>query len=179
MENNKIPFGKKLRVGNFYVLKHTKSIDKNELKRWRTAKGIPVEIQRTLSRGGLPYIKVSTISENWSVELACTQRMYMVIDSQHTEMGVFTNESVTNLKNLFTMWYADTCLIGDNEYLKDKGNAIKAFMDRQKAKEITKEEEADILKEEETKLKAEENLKDMADKINKEDNNNGSNGQTD
>ena len=65
MENNKIPFGKKLRAGNFYVLKHTKSILGSELKRWRTAKCIPAEIQRTMGRVGLPNIKVSTIGENW------------------------------------------------------------------------------------------------------------------
>lgn len=178
MENDKIPFGKKLRAGNFYVLKHTKSISGSELKRWRTAKGIPAEIQRTLSRGGLPYIKVSTIGENWSIELACTQHMYMVIDSQPTEMGVFTDEAVMNLKNLFTTWYADTCLIGDNEYLEDKGSAIKAFLDRQKGKEISKEDEVKILDDEKTKLEAEENMKDMADKLSKEDSD-GSDRKTD
>jgi hypothetical protein len=178
MENDKIPFGKKLRVGNFYVLKHTKSISGSELKRWRTAKGIPAEIQRTLGRGGLPYIKVSTIGENWSIELACTQHMYMVIDSQPTEMGVFTDEAVTNLKNLFTTWYADTCLIGDNEYLEDKGRAIKAFMERQKAKDVSEEEDAKILKEEQVRLKAEKDLQDMADNTGKEVKD-GGNGQTD
>ena len=102
----------------------------------------------------------------------------MVIDSQPTEMGVFTDEAVTNLKNLFTTWYADTCLIGDNEYLEDKGRAIKAFMERQKAKDVSEEEDAKILKEEQVRLKAEKDLKDMADNTGKGVKD-GSNGQAD
>lgn len=178
MENNRIPFGKKLRAGNFYVLKLTKSISGRELKQWRTAKGVPEEIQRTLGRSGLPCIKVSSVSENWSIELACTHRMYMFIDSMPMEAGVFTNDAAASLENLFTMWYTDTCLLGDKGYIEDKGNALKAFMNRVKALEIGDEEDASILHEEQVRLKAEENLRDMEERVRKEAED-GSNRQAD
>ena len=70
-----LPFGKKLRVRNFVVLKYTKSLKPSELKQLRNQKGIPAEVQKHLQRGGLPYIKVETLEEigpvSGSVLLRC------------------------------------------------------------------------------------------------------------
>ena len=144
-----IPFGKKIKVMNFFVLKYTKALSSGELKRMRNAQGIPAEAQKHLQRGGLPYIKVMTLSENWSVEFVCCTAMYELIerfcvfeDSEHGEL-VLTEEALAGLHNLFVLMYSDTAIVGDTEYFEAKGKALNEFMARQWAKKETPDSKAE------------------------------------
>ena len=76
----KLPFGKKVMLGSFYVLKHSRSLSAKEAKALRNAEGLPPEIIKALDRRSLPYIKVSSVSESWSVEFVAGMCMYDAID---------------------------------------------------------------------------------------------------
>ena len=43
-----LEFGKKVQVGNYYILKYSKSLSKAEVKRLRSAQNIPADIQKHL-----------------------------------------------------------------------------------------------------------------------------------
>lgn len=152
MENVKtMPFGKKVRCGNFFVLKRTKSLGKSELKMLRDDMGIPADVQKRLSRSGLPYIRVEAVSGIWAVEYCCNTQMYMVID-QMLPLAVdadFRGESVqtgvADFAHLFAMMMADTMVVGDGEYQKDKALAMKGLIERQKPAEVSVEDDREIL----------------------------------
>ena len=172
-----LPFGKKIKVMNFFVLKYTKALKGGELKRLRNAEGIPADVQKHLQRGGLPYIKVMTLSENWSVEFICSSTMYNFIDSrcQVNEQNELPNDTILALHNLFALMYADTAVLGDTEYYEIKGKALNEFMARQKASDETAESKAEddkVLEEVKAGEEAKANIIDMSNQI-KEGGNNG------
>lgn len=161
-----LPFGKKIQVGNYTVLKYTKTLTKQQLKQLREGQDIHPEVKRQLSRSGLPYIKVEAISQIWSVEFCCNTGVYLHIDrvlplallaAQEKRKPEF--ESIADFAHLFGMWMTDTCVMGDTLYFNDKGRALKALIERQAAaKAETPEEKAaddavldELKKEEETK----------------------------
>lgn len=168
-----LPFGKKLRVRNFVVLKYTKSLKPSELKQLRNQKGIPAEVQKHLQRGGLPYIKVETLAGDWACEWICSSTMYRYIDTRKmmTEPGfenMLTDDSVNALHNLFVLMYADCTIMGDTEWLEAKAKALQDLMARKKISAETPESKAaddkvleELKAEEETKA----NIIDMANKI--------------
>lgn len=168
-----LPFGKKLRVSNFEVLKYTKTVDGATLRRMRSAKGIPADMQRSLTRGVVPYIRVSAIGGMWAVELSCVCAMFVFIDHMKTcdaesvkgHRPCFTEESELQLAHLFTMWYADTSVFGDDEYMKSKAEALKAFTERIKAPEIEKKADDKILEESRALSEAEEGMAGIAEDI--------------
>ena len=165
-----LPFGKKIKVMNFFVLKYTKALKSGELKRLRNAEGIPADVQKHLQRGGLPYIKVMTLSENWSVEFICATTMYNFIDNRcvPNEEGQLSQEATSALHNLFALMYADTAVLGDTEYYEKKGKALNEFMARQQAlKETPESKEADdkILEEVKADEEAKANIVEMAEHI--------------
>jgi len=163
-----LPFGKKIRVMNFFVFKYTKTLKSGELKRLRNAQGIPAEVQKHLQRGGLPYIKVMTLSENWSVEFICATTMYNFIDNrcQMVEgQDVLTPETITALHNLFALMYSDTAVLGDTAYYEAKGKALNEFIARQNALKETPESKAaddQILEEVKADEEAKANIIEMA-----------------
>lgn len=168
-----IPFGKKIQVRNFFVLKYTKTLKSGELKRLRNAKNIPAEVQKHLQRGGLPYIKVMTLSENWSVEFVCSTTMYNFIDGrcQPNEKLELSQEATSALHNLFALMYADTAVLGDTEYYETKGKALNDFMKRQHSLKETPESKADddkVLEEMKQQEEARANIVDIANKLNEE-----------
>lgn len=135
-EIKEMPFGKKVRVGNFEYIKITKSLSRREVMTLRNEAKIPSEVQRHLRRGGLPYIMVNTISGSWSICFVCGCLMYNLIESNY-----FRGEDGTKaLTSLFLMMYSDTAVVGDAEYWRDKGEAFRAFMNRRKADEVSKED---------------------------------------
>ena len=178
-----IPFGKVLRVGNFCVLKKTKSLTKEQVKQLRTNENIPPEVSKEFSRSGLPYIQVYAISDCWKVEFACTMNMFRFIDSMKVYgfdnvqcsnkawLGNFTEESQKALTNLFNMMFADSTTVGDPEYWVSKNDTLSAYLQREidKHKEISDEDDAKILKEEQAKFEANQTSKEMANEISKED----------
>ena len=146
-----LPFGKKEKCGNFLVLKYAKSLSKADLKTLRSNAGIPADMRKHLQRGTLPYIKVEAISGIWAVEYCCNTQMYMVIDrllplaieAAHNNEEAET--SIADLAHLFAMMMTDTTVLGDEEYQKAKALALKGFMERQKASEISKEKDDEIV----------------------------------
>lgn len=131
-----LEFGKKVSVGNYYILKHSKSLSKAEVKKFRDTQGIPAEIQKHLQRASLPYIKVSTISESWSVEFVIGMKMYALIDDCHVVLDGEGNRMLVgderNLyENIFVQMMADTTLIGDKEYRLGKLKLQKEYLDRE------------------------------------------------
>ena len=171
-KRNSLPFGKKIRVRNFTVLKYTKALKSSELRELRHAQGIPPEVQKHLQRGGLPYIKVQTLAENWSVEFVCGSVMYAYIDTRQmmTEEGhglELTEDSVNALHNLFVMMYADCTVFGDTEYLERKAKNLQDYMNRRKAAEVSKADDDKILEELKIEEETKENILEMAKDLSK------------
>lgn len=141
-------FGKKYRVGNFECYKITRALGKKEVTMLRDTAGVPKDVRKHLNRAGLPYIIVQSIGGGWSISFVCGSSMYRFI-----EFEVMNGEEGENaLRNLLTMMYSDTTVLGDDEYYKAKAAALKAFMERQKAKGVSQEDddkEVEALKTEE------------------------------
>ena len=176
-----LPFGRKIQVGNYTVLKYTKTLTKQQLKSIREDKDIHPEVRRQLTRAGLPYIKVEAISMIWSVEFCCNTGVFMHIDrvlplallaAQEGREPEY--ESIADFAHLFGMWMTDTCAQGDSIYYADKGKALQAYLERQaalKSAQETPEEKAEddkILEEVKAEEEAKANIIDMAQNINKE-----------
>lgn len=182
MERRSLPYGKKIRVKNFVILKYSKALKKSELKEVRNMQGIPADVQKHLQRGGLPYIKVSTLAENWSVEFVCGSTMYNYIDTRQTDPewdNILTEDSVTALHNLFVMMLADCTVFGDAEYITAKGKLLQEYMARQKAKEETPEEKAaddKVLEELKNDEDAKANILSMVDDLKEKGGSDGNNG---
>lgn len=128
-------YGKKVRVRNFYIMKFVKTLSKNEVKKLRKAAGIPEEVQKHLSRGKLPFIKVSSAADVWSVEFAAGSSMYNALDALsvvHDGDGVNQLYGVEE-KNAFAMFvamYADTSTVGDTEYNVGKQKLLSEYVER-------------------------------------------------
>lgn len=178
-EINVLPFGKKIQVGNYTVLKINKTLTKNQLRAVRENKEIPAEIRKQITRAGIPYMKVEANSQIWGVEMACNTAMYQMIDhllpiaiiAHETNNEDSVDTTVADFAHLFSMWFTDTTVKGDIQYIEDKGNALKALIERQKAlkteKESTEEKEADdkVLKEVEQNEQTKAAIVDMANGI--------------
>jgi len=158
MEEKKftLEFGRKYRVGNFYVLKLNKVLKKYEVSQLRNQLNIPADLRKHLQRAQLPYIKVEAVSGIWALELCCNTMMYQFIDQfaakaiEADERGeVLEHNSLTDFAHLFSMFFTDTCVLGDSIYTCDKANALNAFMARQKAIAGEKETEMEKNKDDE------------------------------
>lgn len=155
-------YGKKKRVGNFEVMKFTRALSGKDVKVLRAMAGIPQDLSRNLQRGTIPFIKVTSLSGSWGVEFVAGTNMFRYIDNEEDDRALY---------NLFTMMFADTSVMGDKEYWDAKGEALKAFMERQKAQEMPKEEDDKILSDVEESEKAKAVLLDMAEQLRKEEDN--------
>lgn len=171
-ERKTLEFGRKYRVGNFIVLKINRVLRKSEVAELRTQLGIPMEERRKLQRAQLPYIKVEAVSGVWSVYFCCNTMMYRFIDSllpiafEAEENGEKPEaNSVADFAHMFNNMYMDTVVLGDSIYHQDKANAIKAFIERQKAVELSEEQERKTLEELEADEDAKAAIVEMADKI--------------
>lgn len=134
-----LEFGKKVSCGNYYILKVSKSLSKAEVKRLRTAQNIPAEIQKYLSRASMPYIKVATVSDSWSVEFVKGMTMFEFIDSCNVVTDADGNrqlygEERNMMEHIFVQMMADTTIIGDKEYRLGKLKLQKEFLDRESKK---------------------------------------------
>ncbi len=130
-----LEFGKKVSVGNYYILKHTKSLTKNEVKRLRAANNIPADIQKHLERASLPYIKVATVTDSWSVDFVIGTSMYDALDSVKVVMDGDGNRQLygveaKNVEATIVAMFADTTTVGDYEYQVEKQKLLVAYLDR-------------------------------------------------
>ena len=144
----KLPFGKKVMLGGFYVLKHTKSLTSAELKKLRKASNIPADVQKHLDRKSLPYITISTMSDSWRIEFVIGTGMYEAIDELPVAVdseGVYTyyGNARVNFGNIVNGWFAYTGTVGDAEYQAAVVNAMQDYLKRasEKGKDTLGEEE--------------------------------------
>lgn len=169
-ENKKMVYGHRYRVGNYAVIKYNKVLRKQEVSELRNQIGIPDDIRKSLQRAQLPFIKVNAISGIWGIEFCCNTCVYRLIDT-HLGEGGEQNEAM--LAHLFNMWYMDTAVPGDDEYMKAKAEALKSFMERQKPAAVSEEEDAKVLEELKKDEEAKAVIVDMAGELQKEENNEG------
>lgn len=130
-----VEFGKKISVGNYYILKHTKSLTKNEVKRLRAANKVPADVRKHLDRATLPYIKVATVTDSWSVDFVIGTSMYDAFDSLNVVMDGEGNRQLygveaKNVEATIVAMFADTTTLGDFEYQVEKQKLLTAYLER-------------------------------------------------
>lgn len=133
-------FGKNIRIGNYVVLKFTKSLSKSQLNGLRADNNVPADVKKRLSRAGIPYIKVEAISGIFSLTFCFNTQVFRWLDYcipaalEAQERGeTLSQNSVADILHVFGMWMTDVCTTGDQKYYEDKANALKALIERQKA----------------------------------------------
>ena len=184
-----LEFGKKVRVGNYYILKHTKSLTKNEVKMLRAANNIPADVQKHLERASLPYIKVATVTDSWSVDFVIGTSMYDALDGVKVVTDGDGNRQLygveaKNVEATIVAMFADTTTVGDYEYQVEKQKLLVSYLDRaSKAKneatdagkndeELAKESD-DAVQEVIDRDKRAETVLDMAEQVRKEEESKG------
>lgn len=161
-----IPFGKKIKAGNFYIVKTSRSLSKKDIQVLRKQSGIPLAMQKDLSRSKLTYIKVSTITENWAVEYAPGLSMFSALDNLTPEMKdgglTLTGAELANVSAMFALAYADTSIAGDADYVQAKTIALNDLMGRM----MGKENEADTDKnDEQLQKESDDAAQEVLDKV--------------
>lgn len=162
-----LEFGKKVSVGNYYILKHSKSLTKNEVKRLRTANNIPADVQKHLERASMPYIKVATVTDSWSVDFVIGTSMYEALDTVKVVMDGEGNRQLygveaKNVEATIVAMFADTTTVGDYEYQVEKQKLLVAYLNRASK---AKNEAADAGKgEEELTKESEEAVQEVIDR---------------
>lgn len=162
-----LEFGKKVQVGNYYILKYSKSLSKAEVKRLRSAQNIPADIQKHLQRASLPYIKVSTITDSWSVEFVFGMAMYAFFDTVHyvyDDEGnrLMYGEEKNTIEHILVQMMADTTLIGDKDYRLGKMKLQKEYLEREAAKRNEAEDAGKT--EEQLRKESEDAVQEVIDK---------------
>lgn len=130
-----LEFGKKVKVGNFYILKYSKSLNKAEQKRLRSASNIPADVQKHLERASLPYIKVSTITNSWSVEFVMGMAFFNALNAVRVVMDDEGNRQLygveaKNIEAMLVAMFADTAVVGDFEYQTAKQKLLSEYLER-------------------------------------------------
>lgn len=164
MENNQqkgLPFGKKLRCGNFFVEKVSRALNKSE------AKALKKELLAKMPKGfkgaqraSLPVIRCSDIAGVWRIEWGISSAMFHVFDN--FEWVYFNGDYVIKdetCKRLLTMLFCDTTVLGDKEYVEARVKAMNGFIERVKINEIDESEEEKTLE----VLKALQTVKEASD----------------
>lgn len=151
-----LPLGQRLRFGNFYLEKYTRSLSKSEMRELRKELKIRKDLRLDLSRGGLQYIRVATISGNWSISWACTMTMFGVLNELEYSDGELTANSIAIMKNLVSMLYMETTVLGDRELMEARLNVFSSYMSRLSSLSVT--EDKNSLEEERVKVQTLSNL---------------------
>lgn len=120
-------FGKKIRIGNFYLLKYLKQ--------------------------EVPYMKVGTISEIWSMEYGVTHGMFQLLDKA-------TPDEYAAIRSIITNMFS-TASILDMQYTKDVAEATKRYLESRKS-DISDEDDKKILESEKEAYIAKENILKLA-----------------
>lgn len=162
-----LEFGKKVQVGNYYILKYSKSLSKAEVKRLRSAQNIPADIQKHLQRASLTYIKVSTITDSWSIEFVIGMAMYAFFDTVHyvyDDEGnrLMYGEEKNTIEHILVQMMADTTLIGDKDYRLGKMKLQKEYLEREAAKRNEAEDAGKT--EEQLRKESEDAVQEVIDK---------------
>lgn len=172
-----LPFGKKVQCGNFYVLKHMRTLSRKELAKLRQE--LPVDIKKRLDRGGLPHITVGTVSDSWKITFCIGVGPYNAIDEIPVIADSDGNLSYQqdyqlDLSRIITGWFCYTATVGDAEYQAKIILAMQEYLNRQgdaNKEPLSEKENEQVLNEEECRQRHLDTLLKMADEIKKEDEN--------
>lgn len=172
-----LPFGKRVKCGNYYVLKTMRALPGNELKKLRNNANIPKDMQKHLQRSSLPCITVSTMVDSWKVSFMVGMTMFNAIDEIpvfHDSKGnyEYMGEQALNLANIINFWACFTSTVGDEEFQADCIKAMSRYLDRMSEKNkapLSKEETEKICDEEIEREKVKATLINMLNEMNKKD----------
>lgn len=146
--NTGLKFGKVYRVGNFTIKKYKKVLAKRKMAVIRNEMKIPKEIWKHLQqdeRPGIPFIKVGTVSDTWSIEWSMGHSFYTAIDELPTDNeGNFADETIDAIHSSLLVLYANATTVGDAEYQAGRMRMLMDFIDRASAsakREPTPEDE--------------------------------------
>lgn len=141
-ERPSLPFGKEVRIGNWKVLKFTKTLTKEQLKAVRRefeTRGDARGTIKGLRRAGIPYIKVEAISGVFALTFAPNTQIFRWLDYcvplavEAEERGEkLDGNGVADILHVFGMWMTDVCTSGDQQYYEDKARALTALIERQR-----------------------------------------------
>lgn len=137
-----LPFGKRLRCGNFCVEKIGRALSKADMKALRAEMPQYKGMQRT----SMPVIRVSDLQGMWRIEYAVASTMFHIFDSFEWDFfdGAYFIKDET-CKRLITMLFCDTTVLGDEEYIDARVKALNEFSSRVKAPEVSDEEDEKIV----------------------------------
>jgi hypothetical protein len=171
-----LEFGKKVSVGNYVILKYSKNLSKSEVQKLRESEKAPRDAFKYLSRGTLPYIKVSTVSGSWAVEFVIGTPMYEALDNLHIVMDdegarQLYGVEKKNTEAIFVSMLADTTTVGDYEYKVAKMKLLSEYLERASKKRNEQEDagksEEEQCKESEEAVQQELDKTEYADTLNK------------
>ena len=129
-------FGKSYRIGNFEVVKLSRSLKKSELKMLRDERQVPEELRKHLTRGSLPYIKVRAISGIWAIEWSVGTAMFNLFDGCFGSAGRTGNagsdetDVLEGLKGMVSRMYSLCSIVGDKQMNIDLTKALSDFLGR-------------------------------------------------
>lgn len=137
-------FGKKIFVGNFVLMKKTRALSKREMKALRDLEKIPEDKRKILSRGTVPYIRVSDVGGGWSLEVSLEHTMFDALDALtivRADDGRWTVPGIEgkNAEAVLTGMFVDTTIVGDMEYQKEKIRVMSAYLDRVSKERLERE----------------------------------------
>ena len=136
-----IPFGKKIRVGNYELVKVSKSLNKEMQRQLRDAMGVPDEYRKHLSRGTLPCIIMSDISGSVSVSWMPNMIVFAFIEDCFDDGGNIKPDMKPSLTTMLTPVYGDVSVIGDKQFIDEKVASFNALMQREAEKRNKEEKE--------------------------------------
>ena len=153
----KIEFGVPVHVGNYVIKKYNRTLGRKELAELRRISGIPADVAKSLERGRLPFIKVSTASGSWGVEFVIGTSMYEALDNLNVVFDdagrrQLCGVEARNAEAMFVGMLADTTTVGDYEYQVAKQKLLSEYLDRASKARNAKDDEG---KTEEQKAKEE------------------------
>lgn len=140
-------FGKKIFVGNFVLMKKTRTLSKREMKALRDLEKIPEDKRKILSRGTVPYIRVSDVGGGWSLEVSLEHTMFDALDALtivRAGLGRLTVPGIEgkNAEAILTGMFVDTTIVGDMEYQKEKIRVMSAYLERVSRERLEREKTA-------------------------------------
>ena len=136
-------FGKKICVGNFVLMKKARALSKREMKALRDLEKIPEDKRKILSRGTVPYIRVSDVG-GWSLEVSLEHTMFDALDALTVVCGDDGRLTVPgiegkNAEAVLTGMFVDTTIVGDMEYQKEKIRVMSAYLERATKERLERE----------------------------------------
>lgn len=131
-------FGKRIYCGNFVLEKRSRALGKTEMKALRDAEGVPADAAKFLTRGSLPYIRVSDIGGGWSVNIGIGLSMFDALDGlcavrDARDCWRVPGIEGRNAEAVLTGMYVDTTSVGDAEYQTAKLKAMSEYIGRRRA----------------------------------------------